>query len=155
MRILNADDVAENRYLLEFTLRTAGHEVVSAARHAWVSPAPRTPAKRDWETARVRMMPRAAGRTMGLNRTPARSRALGILQPITTTTGPSRASARSRRSAVRSTLRPGPSRKRSYTWAAGSMPATRKESKSVFPESRPSPHLGLSLSTIFGGVSVR
>ena len=30
MRILNADDVAENRYLLEFTLRSAGHEVVSA-----------------------------------------------------------------------------------------------------------------------------
>jgi len=29
MRILNADDVAENRYLLEFTLRSAGHEVVS------------------------------------------------------------------------------------------------------------------------------
>jgi CheY-like chemotaxis protein len=30
MRILNADDVAENRYLIEFTLRNAGHEVVSA-----------------------------------------------------------------------------------------------------------------------------
>jgi two-component system, cell cycle sensor histidine kinase and response regulator CckA len=29
MKILNADDVAENRYLLEFTLRSAGHEVVS------------------------------------------------------------------------------------------------------------------------------